>query len=194
MKKICSRCKTEKDFLDFHNALNTKDGKQSQCKSCKKEMSKIYEKSRGKEKKKEYAKNEWQVKKNNPKYHEYRNKWIEKNKEKIAVKAKKYREQNKILLLASRSNQRAKKYGIEGKITMPQWKAVLEETNYMCISCEEVIADSIDHIVPLSLGGTNTYQNIQPMCTRCNLKKGTKEIDFRTRDFVESVRKKCEES
>jgi 5-methylcytosine-specific restriction endonuclease McrA len=192
MKK-CSRCKLEKDLSEFHNASNCKDGKQSQCKMCKSEMSKFYDSRRSKEKRKEYAKNEWQAKKNNPYYKAYREKWLQENKEVVAQKAKEYREKNKISLLTNRSNQRAKKLGVTGKITMQQWQFVLELTNFMCIACEESIADSIDHVVSFHNGGTNTCENIQPMCLRCNLKKGTKDIDFRITGFAESIREKCGE-
>lgn len=33
---------------------------------------------------------------------------------------------------------------------------------------------TIDHTIPASLGGTTTVANLEPMCTRCNSKKGAK--------------------
>lgn len=188
---MCSRCKEEKDFSLFHNASNTTDGKQSQCKDCKREMGKVYESNRSKEKRKQYGRAEWKAKKKNPKYIEYRKKWLFDNRKEVAEKAKLYREKNKVFLLPNRSNQRAKKIGVSGKISMNEWKSALSLTNFMCISCEDALADTIDHVIPLSLGGTNTYDNIQPMCLRCNLKKGRRQVDFRSRDFAESIKKNC---
>jgi 5-methylcytosine-specific restriction endonuclease McrA len=185
--KTCPRCNLEKSRDLFHNA-KTKDGKQGHCKECKKELGPIYEKTRSKEKKRQYGKAEWQAKKNSERYITYRKKWLLENKESVAIKAKKYREENKILLLTARSNQRAKKKGIDGKISRSEWLAALEITHYKCISCEEELANTIDHVISFKNGGTNTYDNIQPMCLRCNLKKGTREVDFRPRGFVESIR------
>lgn len=35
-------------------------------------------------------------------------------------------------------------------------------------------APEIDHIIPLSKGGSHTYDNIQLLCRMCNIKKGSK--------------------
>lgn len=51
----------------------------------------------------------------------------------------------------------------------------------VCLSCGMVGPVTIDHIIPLSLGGTNTVDNIQPLCNRCNSKKGNRSTkDYKT--------------
>lgn len=42
-----------------------------------------------------------------------------------------------------------------------------------CVGCGR-IADTYDHIIPLSQGGTNELKNLQPMCRECNSKKSDK--------------------
>ena len=39
-----------------------------------------------------------------------------------------------------------------------------------CVACGTP-SDTIDHIIPLSKGGTNDIDNLQPMCRSCNAKK-----------------------
>lgn len=43
-------------------------------------------------------------------------------------------------------------------------------------SCRTALSDGyhVDHIMPLALGGRNTAENIQLLCARCNVKKGSK--------------------
>jgi hypothetical protein len=38
----------------------------------------------------------------------------------------------------------------------------------------------IDHILPVSRGGTNAIDNVQPLCRKCNSEKLDSYIDFRS--------------
>lgn len=42
-----------------------------------------------------------------------------------------------------------------------------------CVKCGKP-ADTVDHIIPMSRGGTNDPDNLQPMCWDCNRRKGAK--------------------
>ena len=46
-----------------------------------------------------------------------------------------------------------------------------------CGSTDEDL--TVDHIVPLALGGSNTIDNIQPLCSACNGIKGCETTDYR---------------
>lgn len=186
-------CKRVKPYSEYHKASAAKDGVQGHCKECKKILNKKYEKTRSKSKKKEYAKREWQRKKHDPRYLQRHQQWLDNNRERVKEKAREYRKAKGVLLLYARSNQRAAEKGYDGRIKMVEWAAVLKQTNFMCIACGESPANSIDHVVPLASGGANTYDNIQPMCIRCNLKKGSRSVDFRDSGFIEEVKKDCQE-
>lgn len=53
----------------------------------------------------------------------------------------------------------------------------LKQQGYKCIYCGVDIKEtySIDHIVPLSKGGTNEIDNIDLVCKPCNTRKGTRD-------------------
>lgn len=68
-----------------------------------------------------------------------------------------------------------------GMFTALEWRALKEKYQNHCVACfrqEPEIQLTIDHIVPLILGGRNDIQNIQPLCQSCNSKKHTKEVNF----------------
>jgi 5-methylcytosine-specific restriction endonuclease McrA len=47
------------------------------------------------------------------------------------------------------------------------------------LRCGVVEDLTVDHIVPLALGGSNAIENIQPLCHDCNGIKGCETTDYR---------------
>lgn len=69
-----------------------------------------------------------------------------------------------------------------GQHTYKEWLDLKKEYNYRCACCYKHDDESPlteDHIIPISLGGTDDIINIQPLCRSCNVKKMTKIIKFR---------------
>jgi 5-methylcytosine-specific restriction endonuclease McrA len=72
-------------------------------------------------------------------------------------------------------NAKARRRGAPGRITAREWKAILLFYGNACASCKTPASISpltIDHFIPIILGGPNTWDNAWPMCLTCNLKKG----------------------
>ena len=48
-----------------------------------------------------------------------------------------------------------------------------------CLRCFDSNNLSLDHIVPINIGGLNRLYNLQTLCCSCNSWKGTQIIDYR---------------
>ena len=74
-----------------------------------------------------------------------------------------------------------RKMGNGGTHTLSEWEALKMKYRYMCLCCkkrEPEIKLTEDHIVPLSKGGRNDIDNIQPLCQACNTRKKDKRIIY----------------
>ena len=68
-----------------------------------------------------------------------------------------------------------------GSHTLEQWLAMKEWNAHLCADCgnmEPFIKLTQDHIIPVSKGGTNNIDNLQPLCLSCNSRKHDKVISF----------------
>lgn len=74
---------------------------------------------------------------------------------------------------------RAAKFGCEGLHSAADIAAIREGQGGRCAICDiDCGADyHVDHIIPLSRGGSNWPENLQILCPGCNLSKGTKTHD-----------------
>ena len=60
-----------------------------------------------------------------------------------------------------------------GKVTNKMRFAVYERDGWRCKKCGRRSKDlEVDHIYPISKGGKSTFDNLQTLCHRCNVKKG----------------------
>lgn len=63
---------------------------------------------------------------------------------------------------------------IKGSIPKKLRDQVFERDGYKCLKCGSVRLLQADHVFPESKGGETSFENLQTLCKRCNLKKGSK--------------------
>lgn len=79
------------------------------------------------------------------------------------------------------NRRRARKNNAEGSHTQDEWEELKKQYNYMCLCCkrkEPEIKLTEDHVIPLSLSGSDFIDNIQPLCKSCNSIKNKKELRY----------------
>lgn len=65
---------------------------------------------------------------------------------------------------------------IRKSISSPKRLRVYKKDGYKCVSCGTSEDLSVDHIHPVSRGGSNDMANLQTMCLPCNMSKGAKIV------------------
>lgn len=76
--------------------------------------------------------------------------------------------------------KRARKAGSAGSHTGKDFMLLCLQTGMKCLCCgARGVKLSRDHIIPLCKGGSNSIDNIQPLCARCNRIKGVNIINYR---------------
>jgi 5-methylcytosine-specific restriction endonuclease McrA len=78
--------------------------------------------------------------------------------------------------------RRSRKLQAEGSHTDEEWQNLKAFYNFKCLRCgkqEPEIKLTRDHVIPLTQGGNDSIDNIQPLCAQCNSKKNQKLIDYR---------------
>jgi 5-methylcytosine-specific restriction endonuclease McrA len=80
------------------------------------------------------------------------------------------------------NQRRARKLAASGSHTNAEWDALKAFYDFRCLCCgkqEPEIRLTRDHVIPLDKGGSDSIENVQPLCARCNSKKNNKHIDYR---------------
>lgn len=147
--KICIKCGVEKSLTEFYKRTDAKDGRRNECISCKKAHN-----------------------------HEYSPKWYLRNRASKLEQNQTWYNTNPGKRLEYK--QRRRSLESPNHFTADEFNQLCTKYDYACLSCGSTDATlSADHVIPLSKGGLNTIDNIQPLCVACNCSKGTKTTDYR---------------
>jgi len=84
---------------------------------------------------------------------------------------RKYRKENPEWVQALKSKYRAKDIGAPGQFTANDFISIKRKQGFRCAMCGQKKKLSVDHIIPLSRGGSNFPENIQALCISCNVSK-----------------------
>jgi len=70
-----------------------------------------------------------------------------------------------------RQKKRAKNKGADATLTLAQWTEKISDSQGCCYYCHEYIgyrALTLEHLVPVAIGGGTTAENCVPACMNCN--------------------------
>jgi len=124
-------------------------------------------------------------------YNEYMKKYMRKYQKRHGIKfIEKHREQQKKYNHTFKGKLNHKKHKAKRRVNGIIKKGTIEQLvnnnilKYGMVTCEKCNKEcecnfNIDHIIPVSKGGTNDYDNLQILCAKCNLEKATKTVDYR---------------
>ena len=177
--QVCNKCGKEKPLTDYYFRSDNKAYRKD-CKDCFKQAKAERESKPGVKALRALKERERRAKDDgtiNAKIREYRRtehyknvtkKWAKNNPDKIRNYNRTQRARRKFALQASES------------ATTQEVKAWIDAQSPVCSYCAiELSSDQIqlDHVIPLSRGGSHTIDNFAISCKSCNCSKGNKTLD-----------------
>jgi 5-methylcytosine-specific restriction endonuclease McrA len=208
-RKTCKGCGVEKALHAFYAAARNSDGRMGKCKACVKarvrenrrerlEQYARYERSRANLLHRVEARRAYQEA-HKEEISEYKKRWRRENAQMVALRSREHYERHKDEIVArskkwaednpekvglakadNRRKRRAAKHTSLGSFTAKEFKELCEGYDNKCLSCGVTgVVLEVDHVVPLTKGGSDDISNIQPLCGICNRRKFVDIVDYR---------------
>ena len=77
------------------------------------------------------------------------------------------------------ARRRAIKRSNGGSYELEDWQTMCRLADHRCVACGKKRKLTVDHVLPIIMGGDSYLTNLQPLCDSCNKSKGPKHIDYR---------------
>ena len=178
--KVCSQCIIEKPIIEFYPCYTAVDGREYRCKSCCKTNTADW-----------LARTDLQI------LSAVKQRWYEQNQEISIWRAKQYRIEHpewarEANTRGSRKRRATKLSAPLNDLTTGEWKLLLDTFEHSCAYCGDSESKlTMDHVVPLSKGGSHTFTNIVPACKSCNSRKSATSANsflrkLHTRPYIPS--------
>jgi len=110
----------------------------------------------------------------------YARKYRAEHKKQVAAAKSQYQKENPDQIRAARARRETKKTQVGGSFTAQEWQALCEKYGNCCLCCGTIDEPlTVDHVIPISKGGSSNISNLQPLCGPCNSRKHDQIIDYR---------------
>lgn len=96
-------------------------------------------------------------------------------------------ENHRVQSIVRAKNRRDRLRGAIGSYTTDEWRSIVSKQNSRCANCRLKCELTVDHIVPISRGGSNYILNIQGLCGPCNSRKRDNEIPGTQRSIFDRI-------
>jgi 5-methylcytosine-specific restriction endonuclease McrA len=173
--KICTGCKLYLPVSNFYVNNNLKSGLASCCKSCQKMRTDVYRANNvDKIRVQSRIRNQRYLANNLEKERERKRLYRLNNPEKNAAKNKKWFQDNPEKVSEYNHARRARLYET-GKFVI-RYSFLKKLYLSPCVVCSSDKNIELDHVVPVSRGGSHSEGNLQPLCRPCNRRKSNKTM------------------
>ena len=183
--KVCALCRAEKPAHEFDSHIHSKGGLSSYCKECRRTYaSHAYHGSARERMLRDKRATWWRYRARNLATNRA---YQQSHREKINQHARAWRKRNPDAVRHFRRMRQAREKNAPGSYSRAEWQAMCDWFGPACLCCGSVEFLTVDHVMPLALGGSNSIENLQPLCLTCNKRKNDSYADYRDNDQLSAL-------